>query len=418
MSTKKEREVILNSIEDEYRHDLSLHLYSTFLFHQINPLFPRRNWASWPLPFDRVPDPRSSKIFADSENCIEQFDDTDHETNVNREKELDMRERISTDDEDESEDTGDDDEVSMKDEVIDESKHKRYMRIRSVATKETLSNSKVDIMIELHALLEKKIHNKLKDIADKRNLTMSADISSKMTNEVCKKLANKVDHLVNNIINFQKQGKTRLSSSRPYPRLLNWQDILLAGLDVDESHKKILGNTRHANLYQRCERIFNNPKYAYEYDDNEEEEEEEGDDENQTNDVPDTYVINPRQGEEVATADATLKQKFNYLEYLSKVEETHSGLINYKNFKQRMLRNRNQEDKLRELKKAIFMRKLHLQSKYSNIDWSRTKKRPRIQDRRTPKKYRIQNEDKDSQKEDALAHGGIQLTADDFTVNV
>lgn len=418
MSTKKEREVILNSIEDEYRHDLSLHLYSTFLFHQINPLFPRRNWASWPLPFDRVPDPRSSKTFVDSEYCIEQFDDIDHETNVNLEKELDMRERVSTDDEDELEDTGDDDEVSMKDEVIHENKQKRYMRIRSVATKETLSNSKVDIMIELHALLEKKIHSKLNDVADKRNLTMSADVSSAMTNEVCKKLANKVDHLVNNIVNFQKQGKTRLSSSRPYPRLLNWQDILLAGLDVDESHMKILDNTSHAHLYQKCERIFDNPKYAYEYDDKEEEEEdEEGGEKNQTNDVPDTYVIDPEQREEVATTD-TLKQKFHYLEYLSKVEETHRGLINYKNFKQRVLKNRNQEDKLRELKKAIFMRKLNLQSKYSNIDWSKTKKRPKIQDRRTPKKYRIQNEDKDSQKEDALAHGGIQLTADDFTVNI
>lgn len=141
MSTKKEREVILNSIEDEYRHDLSLHLYSTFLFHQINPLFPRRNWASWPLPFDRVPDPRSSKTFVGSENCIEQFDDIDHETNVNRENELDMRESVSTDDEDESEDTGDDDEVSVKDEVIHQNRHKRYTRIRSVATKETLSST-------------------------------------------------------------------------------------------------------------------------------------------------------------------------------------------------------------------------------------------------------------------------------------
>lgn len=413
MSTKKEREVILNSIEDEYRHDLSLHLYSTFLFHQINPLFPRRNWASWPLPFDRVPDPRSSKTFVGSENCIEQFDDIDHETNVNRENELDMRESVSTDDEDESEDTGDDDEVSVKDEVIHQNRHKRYTRIRSVATKETLSNSKVDIMIELHALLERKIHSKLKNVADKQNLTMSADVSSAMTNEVCKKLANKVDHLVNNIINFQKQGKTRLSSSRPYPRLLNWQDILLAGLDVDESHKKTLDSTSHANLYQKCERIFDNPKYTYEYDDNE----EEGDDENQSNDVPDTYVINPEQGEEESTLD-TLKQKFNYSEYLSKVEETHRGLINYKNFKQRMLKNRNQEDKLRELKKAIFMRKLNLQTKYSNIDWSKTKKRPKIQGRKAPKKYRIQNEDKDSQKDDALAHGGILLTADDFTVNI
>ena len=64
------------------------------------------------------------------------------------------------------------------------------------------------------------------------------------------------------------------------------------------------------------------------------------------------------------------------------------------------------------------MRKLNLQTKYSNIDWSKTKKRPKIQDRRAPKKYRIQNEDKDSQKEDALAHGGILLTADDFTVNI
>ena len=167
MSTKKEREVILNSLEDEYRHDLSIHLYSTFLFHQINPLFPRRNWASWPLPFERVPDPQSSKTFVDSEICIDQFDDIDHETNVNREINLDITKQELTDDEDESEDNGDYEEITTKDEVIPENKHQRYMRIRSVATRETLSNSKVDIMIELHALLEKKIHDKLKAVADK-----------------------------------------------------------------------------------------------------------------------------------------------------------------------------------------------------------------------------------------------------------
>mmetsp|Transcript_6877 Transcript_6877/g.8736 ORF Transcript_6877/g.8736 Transcript_6877/m.8736 type:complete len:411 (-) Transcript_6877:1315-2547(-) len=410
MSTKKEREVILNSLEDEYRHDLSIHLYSTFLFHQINPLFPRRNWASWPLPFERVPDPRSNKTFVDSEICIDQFDDIDHETNVNN---SDITKQELTDDEDESEDTGSDDEIATKEVVIHENKHKRYMRIRSVATRETLSNSKVDIMIELHALLEKKIHERLKAVADKKNLTMSPDISSKMTNEVCKKLANKVDHLVNNIISFQKQGQTRLSSSRPYPRLLNWQDILLAGLDVDESHNKILNNTNHAKLYQKCETLFTKPKYPYEYDEEDDENNEEDED-----NIPDTYIINPEQGAQTPWADIRLKPRFNYLEYLSRVEETHSGLINYKNFKERVLKNRIQEDKLKELKNKIFMGKLRLQSKYTNIDWNEGKKRPKFQDRKPPKKFRIQNEDKDTQKEDALAHGGIQLTADDFTVNI
>ncbi|CUM45488.1 uncharacterized protein AC631_05420 [Debaryomyces fabryi] len=412
MSTKKEREVILNSLEDEYRHDLSIHLYSTFLFHQINPLFPRRNWASWPLPFERVPDPQSSKTFVDSEICIDQFDDIDHETNVNREINLDITKQELTDDEDESEDNGDYEEITTKDEVIPENKHQRYMRIRSVATRETLSNSKVDIMIELHALLEKKIHDKLKAVADKKHLTMSPDISSKMTNEVCKKLANKVDHLVNNIIKFQKQGQTRLSSSRPYPRLLNWQDILLAGLDVDESHNKILKNTNHTKLYQKCERLFNKPKYTYEYDDEEDDNHEDEDN------IPDTYIINPGPDEQTPRTDIRLKPQFDFLEYLSRVEETHSGLINYQNFKERVLKNRTQEEKLKEIKKEVFMGKLRLQSKYSNIDWNEGKKRPNFQDRRAPKKFRIQNEDKDSQKEDALAHGGIQLTTDDFTVNI
>lgn len=393
MSKKKERDDILNSIEDEYRHDLSLHLYSTFLFHQINPLFPRRNWSSWPLPFDRVPDPRTSKLFVDSEFSKDQLEDIGH--GAQPEKENANIEQL-TDTEDESEDEASN-ATDISEEEHDTTSQRPYMRIRSVATQETLSNSKVDIMIELHALLEKKIHEKLKNVAHERSLTMSSDISSNLTKEVCKKVANKVDQLVNNIINFQKQSNIRLSSDRPYPRLLNWQDILLAGLDVDESHDKILDTERHSNLYHKLDKLFNNPSYPYEYDT-----------ETDTETVLDEELV----------SNVNKKPKFNYLDYLSRVEETHSGIINYSNFKSRVLKNRNLENRLQELKKLIYMGKLNLQSKYSNLSWNDIKKRSQSGELRAPKKFRIRNEDKNTQREDALAHGGLQLTAEDFTANI
>lgn len=413
MSTKKERETILDSIEDEYRHDLSIHLYSTFLYHQINPLFPRRNWSSWPLSIDQVPDPRSSKKFVDNDVQNIPMDDIDDKHTSRSEEANPSINGVSNGSEDitDQEDDNENDIEEAEEDSIGHSKEDQYMRIRSIATQETLSNSKIDIMIELQALLESKIHSKLKKANEKRKLRMSSDISSKLTNEICKKIANKVDHVVDNIINLQNQGQVRMASSRPYTRLLNWQDILLAGLDLDESRDRSMDTNSYSDLYKKCEKLFVNVKYDYEYEDEQDQDESDTDTGSESEEAgTDTQKVSN-------TNTGTTRHKFNYMTYLSHIENTHSGILNYRNFKERMLKSRGQETKLKDLKKNIFMRKLHLQNKYNDVSWERNKHSGN-KTRRIQRKYRIQNEDKESEKRDALIHGGLQLTSDDFTVNI
>lgn len=56
---------ILQHYEDDYKHDLSIHLYSTYLMHQMDSLFPHRSWACWPKPQDDVPDPKTTQLYTD-----------------------------------------------------------------------------------------------------------------------------------------------------------------------------------------------------------------------------------------------------------------------------------------------------------------------------------------------------------------
>lgn len=58
-------ENVIDLIEEDFRHDLGVHLYSTVLMNQINPLFPRKKWQLWPLTADQVPIPRGSTSYSD-----------------------------------------------------------------------------------------------------------------------------------------------------------------------------------------------------------------------------------------------------------------------------------------------------------------------------------------------------------------
>lgn len=60
-----EYKAMINDLEDDFRHDLAVHLYSSVLLRKLDPGFPQAIWYRWPLDVDSVPDPRSSKIYSD-----------------------------------------------------------------------------------------------------------------------------------------------------------------------------------------------------------------------------------------------------------------------------------------------------------------------------------------------------------------
>ncbi|ODV77239.1 uncharacterized protein CANTADRAFT_27143, partial [Suhomyces tanzawaensis NRRL Y-17324] len=66
MTSSSDQQDILQSLDDEYREDLAIHLYSSVLLNRIDPAFPRLTWGGWPLPIDDVPIPRTSLKYADN----------------------------------------------------------------------------------------------------------------------------------------------------------------------------------------------------------------------------------------------------------------------------------------------------------------------------------------------------------------
>jgi len=68
---RKEGVQILSQLERDYKHDLAVHLYSTFLMHQLNKNFPENLWANWPLRNDLVPDPKTTELYTDEPESME-----------------------------------------------------------------------------------------------------------------------------------------------------------------------------------------------------------------------------------------------------------------------------------------------------------------------------------------------------------
>lgn len=54
---------VVANIEEDYRHDLAVHLYQAHLLHQVNLSFPARIWTAWPLPRNRMVDPMVEKTY-------------------------------------------------------------------------------------------------------------------------------------------------------------------------------------------------------------------------------------------------------------------------------------------------------------------------------------------------------------------
>ncbi|CAK7899599.1 hypothetical protein CAAN3_04S06810 [[Candida] anglica] len=312
MANKRERAVILDAIEDEYRHDLALHLYSTFLLHQINPFFPRRNWASWPVPFEQVPDPGTEKKYVLPEN-IQKGATIMPSFGVLGGGSIKRQ-------------------LSIEPEEDDTLFNEQYVPITSIIISETLTDPLEDLRIELKALLERKIQDKLRA----RGKTSATEIQEHLLDSMVNKMMTKITGTLDTTLGSRLEASRAPNSTR----LLNWQDIIAARIYSEEEQNCRIDTNHLKQVYTKCEKLFRHHNYKYEYEDNE--------------DLSDEECIQP---------------EFEVNSYLDHVESISVNQINYSNFKERVLNNKEEESRLAASRRGVIMNKLNVYDRLHDVSW-------------------------------------------------
>jgi hypothetical protein len=238
---------------------------------------------------------------------------------------------------------------------------------------QTVSNSKVDLLNEIHALLERKIQTKagMARINGENGITVSDDICSTFTKDLAVQLASRVDTLVNNLATMP-----RLSICNTFePK--TWHNVLLASIlnSPYQSHNP----ERMKRLHERFKSMFEAINYNYEF-----ESEEENDDDNDdnahnedwrnTSSVP--LTIKTRSKTDEITQDNVITSKgFDvgmYLKYLANTTPKQYSKAPETYFKKRL------ERKLRNIQlEKLITDKLDLQSKYNSLLWTQERYKKR-----------------------------------------
>ncbi|CUM66918.1 uncharacterized protein PRCAT00004603001 [Priceomyces carsonii] len=389
MTTKAERDSVIESLEEEYREDLAIHLYSTFLLHQINPIFPRRNWASWPLSINEVPDPRNTLKYADNIVSEGQFN-----LDIDKDEKLgEKRDESSESSEDES--LASDESSFDSDERVDTM---LAMKIRSVSFSESLTNSKADLINELNSLVERKVNEKIKSSLH-HDMETSPAISGKISKDISMAIANKVDKVLNQVLIFGRASTSKSTAKRKFTRLLSWQDIIMAGMNSELTLKVKFPISLYEQLYEKCEKLFENVNYNYEFDD---------DDNNDDDDDDDDEGLSDR--------ILGSKQKFSREEYLDLLEEENSSNATYNDLKGQIHNRQSSDLKHKALKKIVILNKIRNEEKWSSLLW---KPDAGTQDsKKHRKRFPIKNKTQDMNelKSLALNHGGLQIDDNDYVI--
>lgn len=371
--TANDRKETLQDLENQFRQDLAVHLYSTVLLRRIDPIFPNSRWSSWPLPYNQVPIPKSTKKYSDIS-----FDKDSYETDIDVDKfnwrNLDFEFKIrqyelgnkplpkyllkykqqlnnEQGEAEEKEETGlvssrrinfddlesDNDldsievesESEMEMEIIDGNEiytSNSKQKIENFDEVESITNSKLELLNEIYAIIEKKIAQK---VSNSNGLTMACDCQTDITKKISKKIARKIDRTINNLADM------------PIPQLIlpldrkNWQNVFLASIDSTPT-QSIIDTSRMKNLYHKLEDMFENIKYKYELEES------------------DPNFIISSTGFDVA----------KYLTTLAQTNSKYTSICNSYFARQRQKRIRSQG-----LKNVIFDRLNTIES-YKQLDWN------------------------------------------------
>lgn len=449
MANKKDAHQILELIEDQYQRDLALHLYSTFLLHQIDPVFPRKKWAAWPLPKEEVPDPLNTRLYVDSV-----VDDNYQDNSYLEEAELGMFQRftagegkfISTDkvlrmpvtaeeqskSKNSSDSSGSDlgsgsesnSESEQEDQTFDDrsllldDEDNNLSRIKNVFSREKLSNPRASLLNEILSMMEHKIYQRYKE--SKSELVPTPDLDIKALNEMSKQVANRVAKVVDKMLDFDHR-KQKGHAKKGRVKLYDWQDMLIANLEAESSRNRLMDCNKHKELYAKCERLFSNEGYRYEL-------------------INDDNVAGPDLEEDGGNTESRIinTEEFDHVEFLEEVEETNSSIV-YQNHKERTLKRQEELQQVQEYKKLLFMKKLRLQQRFNKLTWDGQelackrnwnddddKDMEEIDD--LPKKWKLsskrktvyvpQSEVLKGERMSAINNGSIQMSAEDFMAKI
>lgn len=310
----KEYRVLLKLLEKTQRRDLAFHLYTSVILHGINPLFPRRRWHKWPLNVDLVPDPRTHKKYSDNKSL--NFDDEILENEIfdkiRAKKKLKIMKNdpglyVNTDDSLEYIEDFVDDKSEREEVLEDENTHiiesqqqsytdlsesefedghetQQQQAYNSSSDSEYDSDSnpndgkavkhytpgqlefrrkksdyKVDLFLEMKALIQRTIQRKINDMNLPANHGPSPEIEHECIDELARNLCTKYDKILQelhkNIIHLPERLKSN--------NLLSWQDILLADLKLFDDSTELLENKKQ--FYDKLEKLFVVPAYNFKY---------------------------------------------------------------------------------------------------------------------------------------------------------
>ncbi|KAI5964927.1 hypothetical protein CANMA_003437 [Candida margitis] len=305
MSIQQERNRILKSLEHDFINDLSLHLYSTFLLHRVNPNFPLTRWASWPKEFSKVPIPEhkyEDDLIDEDQEKYERDIDEDHDL-FERDKEWQLEDAATTkrrktkrslrdvrdeedassrgevshksdsndgdsdskhsndsDDDHGSDDGNDDDDENNE---YDEDKLLNHRnKIIEVSYTEKIPSAKISLMNSINSILETKIHNKINQMKQDNEI----DSGLHFTDSFPKNLP-----IVSEIANrFNTMLETMFDTFhlKDYP--LNWHHVLIAGMINDRMQNRC-NRQLYEGVLQQCQDLFDNLHNVYEFEDEEEE---------------------------------------------------------------------------------------------------------------------------------------------------
>lgn len=405
--SKADRDLLLEAIEDDFRQDLAVHLYSSHLLHAINPYFPRKNWLSWPLSLESVPDPRNTSVYAD-EPVV------DYGDSGNRGRPSAAR--------------------TSHESKKDLSKY----RIRSVTTTQQASDPRACVMTEIKALVDHRIHSL---IQQNPRIRSAMEVRLELVGKLCIEIADGLDDVLSAIADVVHSRNQRASKSETertvlekqehshalntQVRRLNWQDVLLAAESVKQTPE---------GLYKRCETLFHNADFPYEYDsekelgsaeeaeasdsqhektsspasstevseDNSDLTSEDEDSETESSDKSSSSDTSPDPSshQQLATSTASSPKAFQNI-HLDRLTHLNPRL-NRQKIEQKIA----DEKSFSESKKNLFYHKKRIRYNYSSVEWALKR----------PKKivYKIEGRSLEETRQLAIEHGGVGLDAEDY----
>lgn len=353
--TINDRNETITQLETQFRQDLSLHLYSAVLLRKIDPLFPNTRWSSWPLPPNEAPIPKSTIKYCDTPFSNTTFPtdiNTDHskwqtiENNakidfyhnnmkplpkylkkynqsLKKPKEPKSKSFVFSDSDLDSFEIESDQDIEIEDanEIYTTN---MKQKIEDFTITETITNSKAELLNDIHALIEKKLHQQIK-----KGKTLHIE-NSDVAKFLAKKVAKRIDDSLSNV------DKMPIPKQIPPKEKKNWQNIFLASMEPYSPYTSFK-NKRLQNLYFKFESMFEDIRYNYEFDD----------DENDYQHIVTSAGFNVT----------------NYLNSLKNVDQKYVDLMEV--YAERRLQKTNRYDAL----KHIILDRLDISRAYNDLNW-------------------------------------------------